>query len=299
MDKKTSPFVAVVVANQEVKHIPIEQDKWASVLALLSQANATTIVLRPAKVTCKTNKDEKRAAYLQQLLEYAPTCITITQQKQCMMKLVRLAPKAKADKVLLEIVDWEQERKNGVETRKQWHDLFSDEKQQLSVKPVLTALLEQQHATSGPQALLNKTAIQRWRLDLGSKRGNSVIYCMVVWDTVRGKWMLYVGQAATLKSRFQTSAKSGSHTAAMRFAMTHCLYPELLLDMGLQLVDLCAAASCAVAKKPVYLFVLEATAPAQLDAREGYWMNQLKSRDPDIGLNIQPPRTSKPKPSKR
>ena len=271
------------------------QQVLATLLGAKSSNQVSRIVLQsttdadPDKTTM-----DRRIPYLQKLLLASGDDHKVVP----LMKLCRLVQGR------VQVLDWEKE-KNRAEM--DWNTMFAISEAAKEVKThenlvrlyaELQTLLQDDsnsdtsdNKETGPAQILRKTPFQRWRLDLKSSRGHSVIYCMVVWDVVDVKWKLYVGQAATLNSRFYSKGKINmSHLAAIQFACKYHDSPNLLVDLGLQLVDVAAAAAVATATKPIYLFVLEATAPSQLNQREEYWMERLGVLNPDVGLNVQRPR---------
>ena len=201
----------------------------------------------------------------------------------------------------VQLADWGNEERTL--TTKTWNALFT--KCQALHEHLKRLALDKKtmDEESGPMALLRKTPLARWRKDLSSKSSSSVIYCMVVWDVHQLAWKLYVGQAATLRTRFEASpsAWKTSHTAAIAFALKYAGRhdsQQLLIDVGLQLVDLAAAAAFAHWQTTAaivggeqhpasYLFVLEALPRAKLDEREAFWMEQLKVFEPSVGFNVR------------
>lgn len=181
----------------------------------------------------------------------------------------------------LETVEWEQERKCKAPTLIAVDDVLPEKQSE-------TRALRQHLITGLKHAryeIFQKTSVLRWRLDLNKKTGHSVIYCMCVLDVILSKWMLYVGQAKSLASRFYSKAQSASHLADILYAIQNRKNPELLLKR-VQLVDLVGAASLLLQDRhPVYLYVLETVAPANLDARELHWIRELQTTDLSHGLN--------------
>jgi hypothetical protein len=141
------------------------------------------------------------------------------------------------------------------------------------------------HETKGYD-MFQKTPVQRWRLDLKKTSGNSVIYCMVLYDVFEKKWKGYVGQAKSLFKRFHLPKKGllkESHTSCIFHALEERKMPEKLISM--QAVDICAATSYLITGKPCLLFVLDACSPQELDKQEGFHMKSLCTLDPSIGYN--------------
>lgn len=153
----------------------------------------------------------------------------------------------------------------------------------------------------------------RWRLDAACYK-EPMIYCMIVCDALRSKLMGYVGSANSMcrfepvKARFKNGSNSHQRDI-MRLIWALRDDHRYNDDLGMQLVDIAAAHAFFMAAEVIgngqcvvddsfplymtYMYVLEVVTPNKgestklaLQRREAYYVDKLKTNDPERGYNV-------------